>query len=159
MKARLATEDDFKRILDMMLAMHKEVSTVEPLNIRVLAENVENIIHANKVSGTHGLVVAEANSGELAGFLVCFVAQYFFNEHVRANIQFQYVAPQFRGSRAMILMMQAFGVWGVARKSINLTASVTNKVIGPIERFDKMMTHLGFVNEGRFYRKEIACVR
>lgn len=159
MKARLATHADIDRVIGMMLAMHKEVSTVEPLNISVLRHNVISIVHENRVSGSRGLIVAEANSGELAGFVVCFVSQYFFNEHVRANIQFQYVAPQFRGSRAMIQMMQAFGTWGVARKSINLTTSVTNKNAGPIERFDKMMTHLGFVSEGRFYRKEIACVR
>lgn len=157
MRVRAITLSDVPTIVDLMEATHAERAlSNEPFERALVEAHVSGIAHG---APGHEIFICETNAGKIIGYLKGFLSKYFYNHHVRAVHQVIYVAPPHRGSKAAFLLLKEFAVWGVRNKAINIACAVAVEEKKAVAQFDKLMKHLGFVEEGRFYRKAVASVR
>lgn len=158
MKVRLALPQDTQAVVKLMRDTHAESAFAnEPYVEELVIAEVSRI--AIERPEREVIFVCELDTGELIGYIKAYMSRYFFNYHSRAVHQVLHVTERYRGSRAAFLLLKAFAVWGAQRKAINICCAVALTEAAQVKRFDKLMKHLGFEQEGAFYRKAVTSVR
>lgn len=101
-------------------------------------------------------VVAIAGDGALAGAFLAFCIPFFFSEAKYAGDLFINVLEPYRGSRAFLMMEQAYTVWAKERGCVEVVVGVSAGISD--EHAGRSLEHLGYAAFGAAYRKEIAHV-
>jgi acetyltransferase (GNAT) family protein len=140
MKIRFATREDIPTILDLAETMVAES--------RFNAYGLDRAKTTPVVAGMIGqpahsvILLAERDNGTTVGMLGGYVADFFFCNAVIAQDRFYFVEPEARGSSAAIKLLIAFRRWAEQRKVRELNINMSVAV--DMQRFNKMMTKLGF---------------
>lgn len=157
MLVRAAKPKDINVLVALMRDTHAESATANlPFDEDRLRGVLDRIL-SDKYEREQ-IFVCEAASGAIIGYIKCFMSDYFYNWQKRANHQVLYVVPSARGSKAAFLLLKEYATWGVLNGAICIGLSMASDAPHKIDNFDKLAKHLGFVEEGRYYRKDVASV-
>lgn len=140
MKIRFATLEDIPTILDLGEIMVAESRfQIYGFNRAKTAKTLASMISqpAHSVIG-----LAERTPGDCVGMLGGYVVDFFFCDAFVAQDRFFFVRPEARGTSAALKLLLAFRRWAEQRnvRELNINMSVAVDM----QRFNKMMTKLGF---------------
>ena len=157
-KIRPIEVHDIEAVVELMHECHAESSFS---NIPFVRELVVNVVrdHAESRNSHHEIFVAERTDGLIVGFMKCFMNDYWYNYQCSAMHEIWHVSKEHRGSTAAFKLFRAFGIWGVENKAIVLDSSVLIPDQASVDVYDQVMSKLGFVKAGNFYRKDVPGVR
>ncbi len=96
----------------------------------------------------HCVLHAELN-GKMIGGLTGVVARHFHSPALAASVVGFYVAPEHRGSVAVVKMLHGFRRWARTNGAVRMYLSVTSGI--GIARTDRMLKRLGFRPKGGNY--------
>lgn len=137
---RPARLGDFEAFMVLARAMHAESRFSRyPIDETKIKEQF--VVHVEKTA-VACLLLAERDDGRLVGMLGGYVTDFFFSAARMAQDRVFFVLPEARGGSAAVRLLAAFRRWaenrGAEELSINMSVAVD------MERFNRLMTHLGF---------------
>lgn len=97
-------------------------------------------------TGVYCLLLARAGNGEAAGFLFGTITRPWFTSALIAHDHAFFVMPAYRGSSAALKVLRVFRRWADKRGAACL--NVSQRVGVETDRFDRLMTRLGFEARG-----------
>jgi GNAT superfamily N-acetyltransferase len=89
------------------------------------------------------LLVACRSDGDIVGMLAGQAMEFFFGDGILVQDRWFYVLPEYRGSSAAVKLLMAFRQWAESRKADELCINMSVAI--DMERFNKLMTHMGFM--------------
>lgn len=144
MRVDVACMSDIPKLIQIAQGFIDEAPNYKnrELNIKALEENLSSII-ATDGSGVVFVVIADQ---QIVGGIVCLTTKDWFNDQVIAFEQVFYVLPEYRASRAPLLLVDAFLNWakhmGASRVQCGTTTGISTK--GCVRLYE----HFGFVQHG-----------
>lgn len=140
MKIRFATQDDVDVVLHLGTQMHAESRfRVHPMNPQKSRVSIKKLL-GNPLSGC--ILLADSESGVVAGMLAGYVVDYFFSDALVAQDSYFYVMPSFRGSSAALKLLITFRRWAENRNAAELCINMSVDV--EPERFNQFMNRMSF---------------
>jgi len=140
MKIRFATKEDVDTVLALGREMHAESRFAHyPLNDEKAVSTIHGMI-ANPHKAC--LLLAQRADGKIAGMLAAYMSEFFFCDAIAVQDRWFYVLPQYRGSSAAVKLIIALRQWAESKKVNELCINMSVAV--EMERFNKLMTHMGF---------------
>lgn len=97
------------------------------------------------------IFVCVTEDGRIIGYLVAHFAPYLFCRQFTAEQEVIYVLPEYRGSRAAMMLMSHFERWARMKGALEVYAGVANGFNA--ERTTKFFEKLGFTDVGHYLRK------
>lgn len=97
------------------------------------------------------LAVAETSGGELAGFHMAHMAQYFFCDEWMAESVLYFVAPERRGTSAALKLLRIFERWGQRRGAREVVLGTGVSEGAPLARTDRFLRRAGIRQVGGLY--------
>jgi GNAT superfamily N-acetyltransferase len=144
MKIRFGQKDDLETVLRLSRAMHAESRFEQlPLN-ETKAIGLYHAIVDNP--GVSCMLLAYRPDGEVVGMLAAHALEYFFCDGLMVQDRVFYVLPEFRGTSAAVKLLTALRRWAESRKAVELCINMSVAI--DMERFNKLMLHMGFKNCG-----------
>lgn len=149
MIVRNAKEEDLDELVELAADMHVE-SDYSPVRfypeiMRAFSQTfIEN-------PDKYCLFMAIADNGETAGFFLGVRANYYFSIVEYAADAAFYVKPEYRGSKASVMLMAAFDEWAESKKVFRQHLSVTTGC----GKADEFYSRLGYTSIGGQYRRDV----
>jgi len=140
MKIRFGTREDIEVILTLSSELHAESRFKERSIDQKKTRGVIESMLANPAQAC--ILLAQSSDGEIVGLLAGVVMEYFFTQGVMAQDRCFYVQPASRGSSAAVKLLMAFRKWAELRKADELCVNMSVAI--DVDRFNKLMTHMGF---------------
>lgn len=88
------------------------------------------------------ILLACRTDGEVVGMLVGHAMEYFFCDGVMVQDRVFYVLPEYRGTSAAVKLLTALRRWALNMKAQELCINMSVGI--EMERFNKLMVHMGF---------------
>ena len=142
MRLRTASISDIPILILIAQGFIKEAPNYQSreLDIKALEENLRTII-----DGVGAVFVAEKGE-QIVGGIVCITTKDWFNNQVIAFEQVFYVLPEYRATRAPLMLIDAFISWarhmGASRVQSGTTTGISTK--GCVRLYE----HFGFIQHG-----------
>ena len=142
MRLRTASISDIPILILIAQGFIKEAPNYQSreLDIKALEENLRTII-----DGVGAVFVAEKGE-QIVGGIVCLTTKDWFNNQVIAFEQVFYVLPEYRATRAPLMLIDAFINWarhmGASRVQSGTTTGISTK--GCVRLYE----HFGFIQHG-----------
>lgn len=95
------------------------------------------------------ILVAENDTEGIIGVFFGYVTEYYFSDSRVATNYVFYVKPAYRGGPEAVKLLTAFRKWAMNRGAKEMYINITSGI--QIERFDKLMRHMGFEYTGGNY--------
>lgn len=140
MKVRFAQHGDSEKVFEISKALFSESRFIRfNLNEKKVFAAIESMI---RNPGSACILLAERSDGTLAGLLAGYATEYFFCDAVVVQDRWFYVLPEYRGSSAAVKLLMAFRRWAESRNAEEMNINMSVAI--DMERFNKLMTHMGF---------------
>lgn len=142
MRLRTASISDIPILILIAQGFIKEAPNYQSreLDIKALEENLRTII-----DGVGAVFVAEKGE-QIVGGIVCLTTKDWFNNQVIAFEQVFYVLPEYRATRAPLMLIDAFINWarhmGASRVQSGTTTGISTK--GCVRLYE----YFGFIQHG-----------
>ena len=142
MIVRPATLDDLPDLLEIARQFIQEAPNYSSreLDEQALTENLSQVIQGA------GTVFVAVQDHEIAGGIVCLTTKDWFNNQIIAFEQVFYVKPEYRGTRAALLLIDVFLNWsrqmGAGRVQCGTTTGINT------ESCVRLYKHFGFNEYG-----------
>ena len=142
MRVRVATHSDMPCFIENAKRLHSESPkyAIRNLNEKALSENLRSVM-----DGVGAIFVAE-NNGEVVGGIVCLTTKDWFNDDVIAFEQVFYVQPEYRATRAPLLLIDAFVNWAKYMKADRIQSGTTTDI--STQGCVRLYEHFGFIQYG-----------
>ena len=150
MRLRTASISDIPILILIAQGFIKEAPNYQSreLDIKALEENLRTII-----DGVGAVFVAEKGE-QIVGGIVCLTTKDWFNNQVIAFEQVFYVLPEYRATRAPLMLIDAFINWarhmGASRVQSGTTTGISTK--GCVRLYE----YFGFIQHGIILDLELA---
>ncbi|MDO8300721.1 GNAT family N-acetyltransferase [Lacisediminimonas sp.] len=151
MKVRYATTGDVRAIADLGRRIHAETrfAAYDYSLIRV-TESLRNIIDfGQNEKGTHCVLIAEDDAGEVAGLLIGMISKPLFSDQSVAGVLVYYVFKDKRMRGAGFKLLWSFRKWAEKCSAFEICVNIHNGA--QIQRTDRFLTRLGFRHTGGNY--------
>ena len=151
MKIRFATVADVPALTALGRRAHAQTryAAYDYDEIRV-ADNLAGIIEIGQNGkGTHCLLLAENDRGDIAGVLIGLIERQLFSDLPVANVLVYYVLPDKRMTGAGFRLITAFRKWAENRSAFEICVCVTSAA--HVQRTDRFLTRIGFQRMGCNY--------
>jgi L-amino acid N-acyltransferase YncA len=144
----------FKDIKEFALLCGKQVEETLPhltFDLGLTEYNAYYIIQNRHRSKDIEIFIAENDHKRIVGYLVATCQRYFMSDGCYTGQEVIYVNPADRGSRAALMLMQAFHRWSEDIKPKEMFTGVSNGM--SVERSTRFFSKLGYENVGVNLRK------
>jgi GNAT superfamily N-acetyltransferase len=143
------------------LALEEDVDDYVELTRAAVAESVRNVgFNPDKVRETFSayinsanptIFVAERTGRELVGFLNASISGYDFADGIYTTQEVVFVRPDFRGTRAAVLLVDELVRWSEALGALEITGGNDNGLF--TESTARLLESRGFERVGTFLRR------
>ena len=148
MEIRRARIHDREALIEMALENQRDLAyghiTVAPHRVE---QTLRDLFEHN--AGSHVLLVAEAQNGQLAGGLLACVQRYYFSDELQAQLIQWYVRRPFRGTSVAPRLVKAYVAWARTRGASEVFMGITSGQEMTLTH--RMLTRLGFGHLGGNY--------
>lgn len=145
MKIEIAGREQIEELMALGRAMYAESTLTHlPLDEERARQTLLGAINDEK--GLYCMLIARSSDGEPAGWLFGTITRPWFTQELVAHDHAFFVAPEFRGSRAALLLLSGFRRWAEKRGARAL--NISQRVGVEMERFESFMRRMGFEPRG-----------
>lgn len=145
---RPARHADISGAVDMAFDMAQETDFKE---LGFSYDKVLALGHSMVDEAGRCLFLAESD-GKLVGIMGGYIAEHFFSDDLLAYDQIIYVAPEFRHTRAALLLMDSFMKWAES-KSVRTVLVSTSSGSEHAEKAGRFLRHYGLKKIGEVFRR------
>jgi hypothetical protein len=146
-----ATPADIAEILDLGQQMHAE-SAFRHFDIDI--PKCAMLIHTCLTNpDTHFIRVAVGPTNEIVGMLLGYISEYYFGRDLIASDYLWYVTPEYRGSRAAVLLLRDFQKWAEERNASEVHMGLSTGVHA--EKVGALLENLGYDLVGGNYKLRV----
>lgn len=124
MQLRVANENDIADLVEMGRQLITEAPNYSerPFNGEALKQNLQSVL-----DGTGAIFVVISNSN-IVGSIVCLTTKDWFNDDLIAFEQVLYVKPEYRGTRAPLMLIDAFVEWAKSMNADRIQCGTTTGI-------------------------------
>jgi GNAT superfamily N-acetyltransferase len=149
MRVRTATGSDVPALIVLGRHMHHE-SRYRDLPFEAL--RVGFSLHRWIAADANRVTVAETK-GRMVGAMVSAIGSWYFHGGKQASDLALYVLPEYRGSRAALLLVRDFLAWAAANDCIEATIATSTGINA--ESAGRFLAHTGFESCGGVFKQRL----
>ena len=148
MMVRPLRNEDFDRVIELARSNVSESRFQGmPFDEKKVRRNLERMVSLSRTD--HFSCGAFDSEGELVGYMVGAIEQYFFCDYTVASSVFLFVDPKERGGLAALKLILAFRAWAKNRGAKEMYIGVAGGVL--VERTGRFLQRLGLKFTGGNY--------